>query len=181
MIITITGKPCSGKGTVSKYICEKYGFEYICTGDMVRAYATKFGYKDLVEFQKSPDIKKVDALVDGEIENIGKTRSEENILIDSRLAWHFAGKSFKVFIDIDTDVAASRLILTDRVHEKFTSVEEAQKSLTDRWEAENSRYKRIYGIDNTNPKQYDFVISSNNMTPEEIGEEIMKKYNEFTR
>ena len=33
MIITITGKPCSGKGTVSKLFCEKYDFKYICTGE----------------------------------------------------------------------------------------------------------------------------------------------------
>ena len=34
--IVIFGAPCSGKGTQSKMIVERYGFDYISTGDMLR-------------------------------------------------------------------------------------------------------------------------------------------------
>ena len=181
MIITITGKPCSGKGTVSKYICNNYEFEYVCTGDMIRNFAKQLGYSDLVEFQKSKDIKNVDKLVDGETARIGKERSNENILIDSRLAWHFVPKSFKVFVDVDIDVASHRLIEAKRENEHFTSIKDAKQSLIDRWNVENTRYKKIYGVDNTNLSQYDLVISSNDKTPEELGEIIMKEYKIFTQ
>ena len=60
MIITITGKPCSGKGTVSKILCDKYNFEYICTGDMFRTLAYSYGYDNILEFQKDERIKDVD-------------------------------------------------------------------------------------------------------------------------
>ena len=67
MIITITGKPCSGKGTVSKIFCDKYGFEYICTGDMQRELAKKYGFGDFMEYLKSDIVKKSDKLIDNKI------------------------------------------------------------------------------------------------------------------
>ena len=62
MIITITGKPCSGKGTVSKIFCQKYNFEYICTGDMFRELAKSYGYEDVLEFQKDEVCKNADKI-----------------------------------------------------------------------------------------------------------------------
>ena len=61
MIITITGKPCSGKGTVSKEFCKKYNFEYIGTGITI----DKEGYNIIspenqvksMEKQKKPSIR----------------------------------------------------------------------------------------------------------------------------
>ena len=85
MIITITGKPCSGKGTVSKVFCKKYNFEYICTGDMFRNLAKSYGYTNVLDFQKDEICKEADSIVDTQIENLGKQRLDENILIDSSL------------------------------------------------------------------------------------------------
>ena len=65
MIITITGKPCSGKGTVAKEFCKTYNFEYICTGDMFREHAKKLGYDNILTFQEEdPRVKQVDMVVD---------------------------------------------------------------------------------------------------------------------
>ena len=50
MIITITGKPCSGKGTAAKAFCKEYGFEYVCTGDMFRSIAKEMGYKKVITY-----------------------------------------------------------------------------------------------------------------------------------
>ena len=180
MIITITGKPCSGKGTVSKLLCEKYNFEYICTGDMFREFAKEFGYNSVLEFQQNyKDIKEIDNLVDKKTEDIGKTRIKENIVIDSRLAWHFVPNSFKVFIDIDWTTAGERLLSANRQNEKAASIEQAAKDLETRWNVENERYTNIYNTNNLNLSNYDFVISSSNLTPEEIVDKIYKKYTEF--
>lgn len=181
MIITITGKPCSGKGTVGKYISKNYNFEYMCTGDMMRAMAKDLGYKDLVEFQNSKDVKDVDKTIDSNTKQIGIERINDNIIFDSRLAWHFIPNSFKVFIDIDIDTATERLMGANRENENFANKEDAKKSLMDRWTVENTRYKKIYGVDNTHMENYDLVISSKNKTPEEIGDQIMREYNKFTR
>lgn len=176
MIITVTGKPCSGKGTACKILCEKYSFEYICTGDMFRSLAKQHGFDNILEFQQNSDIIKIDHMVDDSIKEIGEKRHNENIVIDSRLAWHFAPKSFKVFIDVDWDIAGERLLNANRASEQVSTITEAITKLKDRWEVENARYEKIYQTNNLNPDNYDLIISSNNKSPEEIAEEIYKNY-----
>lgn len=180
MIITVTGKPCSGKGTVCKLIAKNKNFEYISTGDMFRELSQQSG-QDILNFQKNDNIKDIDKLIDDKIANVGKTRLSDNIIIDSRLAWHFIPNSFKVFIDVDLDTASKRLISSNRDTEKTTSIDDAMQLLTERWNLENSRYLDLYGINNLNPNNYDFVISSDNLTPEEVASSIMNAYEKFIK
>lgn len=180
MIITITGKPCSGKGTVAKEFCNKFNFEYICTGDMFREYAKQFGYDNILIFQEQDqNVKKIDKLVDDKIYKIGKTRQNENILIDSRLAWHFIPNSFKVFIDVDENVAGERLLSADRETEKTTSLADAINQLKSRWKVENDRYEELYGVNNLNAENYDFIVDSSNLSPSEIVKKIYDQYTKF--
>lgn len=181
MIITITGKPCSGKGTVSKLFCEKYNFEYICTGDMFRSLAKQNGYDNILQFQLDYDIKKIDYLVDKQTIEIGKTRFDDNIIFDSRLAWHFIPNSFKVFIDVSWDIAAKRLISANRDNEKVSTLDESKQALINRWKIENERYLELYNTNNLDSSNYDLIISSDNKSPEEIVETIYKKYKELCK
>lgn len=182
MIITITGKPCSGKGTAAKAFCKQYGFEYVCTGDMFRSIAKEMGYDNILDFQKeNPDITKVDKIIDSRTEDLGKTSLDKNIVIDSRLAWNFIPKSFKVFIDVDKKEAAKRLLNANRDTEQINSLEEAQQVLTDRWNTENERYFELYGVNNLNKKNYNYVINSTKLTPEQIIKKIYKKYQKFLK
>lgn len=182
MIITVTGKPCSGKGVASKILCEKYGFDYLCAGDIMRDVAEQEGYANVLEFQlNSPNVKKVDKIIDDKIAAIGKKRCNDNLLIDSRLAWHFVKKSFKVFVDVDIETACERLILANRKHEQATSKAHAKQLLTNRWNTENERYSELYNTNNTNIKNYDFVIDSTNLTPEQMADMIFEEYQKFAK
>ena len=182
MIITITGKPCSGKGTVAKELCSKFNFEYIGTGNMFREYAKQRGYDNILTFQEQDEqIKEIDKLIDNKIFEIGKTRLHENIVIDSRLAWHFIPNSFKVFIDIDEKTAGERLLSSERDTEHASTLEEAIKKLNTRWEVENTRYQELYQIDNLNLNNYDFVISSKDLTPSQVVDAVYNKYLEFLK
>lgn len=182
MIITITGKPCSGKGTVAKEFCKTYNFEYICTGDMFRSFAKQFGYDNILTFQEQdPRVKQIDKLVDDKTTEIGLTRSNENIVIDSRMAWHFVPNSFKVFINVDDKVAGERLLGANRETEKTTSLEDAIESLKSRWNVENERYMELYNVNNLNPENYDYIINSSHLTPTEIVDKIYENYKNFTK
>ncbi len=179
MIITITGKPCSGKGTVSKLFCKKYNFEYLCTGDIFRELAKSYGYDDVLEFQKDEVCKNADEIVDNKTTELGKTSIDKNIVVDSRLAWHFIPASYKVFIDIDWQTAGERLLGANRHNEQAKDLNSAIIKLQDRWQKENTRYFELYKTNNLNPSNYNLVVSSQNKTPEEIADIIYENYKNY--
>ena len=149
---------------------------------MFRNYAKQFGYDNILTFQEEDSrVKEIDKLVDDTIYKIGQERSNENIVIDSRLAWHFIPNSFKVFIDIDDKTAGERLLDANRDTEQAESLNEAIKKLQTRWAVENSRYQELYGVNNLNLNNYNFVINSANLTPIKIVEEIYSAYINFTK
>lgn len=180
MLITITGKPCSGKSTIGKFLEEKYGYRRIGVGDMFKAEAKKRGLS-AEEFNAvclaDPSY---DFFVDKETSRLGKELTGQKVIFDSRLAWHFVPKSFKVFVDVTEEEMARRLTTSDRTgKEKIDDVESAREHLVHRFNLENERYKKIYGIDNLTLANYDLVIDSTNRTAEEIADEIFEKCMKF--
>ena len=43
MIITISGKPCSGKSTMAEIFCKKYNFDRVYAGAIFKDEAKKMG------------------------------------------------------------------------------------------------------------------------------------------
>lgn len=177
MIITLTGKPCSGKGTLAKVLKDKYNFKVYSVGEIFKEEAKKRGLSS-EEFNKlllsDP---KYDNLLDERTVELGKKWKNENVVFDSRLAWHFIPHSFKVFLDLDEDEMAKRLVNSDREgKEKCTDIEEAKRTVIERFNAENVRYQKFYGIDNLDMSNYDLVLSSKNKTPEQLAEIVYNAY-----
>ncbi len=180
MIITVTGKPFSGKTEVAKYISIFHGFKAYYGGQMFRQVATERGI-DILELNRLKDTS-IDKKVDSIFEEIGKKSLNEDIIIDSRTAWHFISGSFKVFLDVDEDIQISRMLLSKRGDEKTDlTVEDAKKSVNERWNLENERYKAFYGFDNTNPNVFDCVINDSKLTIEETAEAVYEAYQEFIK
>ncbi len=176
MHITLTGKPCSGKSTVAKILADKYGFQIIGVGDIFKAEAKRRGMS-AEEFNeyclKDPSF---DFFIDNETQRLAKELEGQKIIFDSRLAWHFAPKSFKVFVDISEDEMGKRLAYSDRTgKEKIEDVDEARKHLINRFNLENQRYQQIYGFNNLDKTNYDLVLDSTNKTPEELAHEVYEK------
>lgn len=175
MIITITGKPCSGKSVAINYLIEKYGFEKFSGGEIFRKIATERGI-DILELNRRQDTS-IDRLVDEEIAKVGERDIDKNIIFDSRTAWHFIPKSFKVFLDINEDEQANRLINSGRTNEVINlSHEEAKKSLSERWRLENERYKMLYDFDNLDLSAFDLVVDTSNIPISEVAEKIYEAY-----
>lgn len=112
----------------------------------------------------------IDRTLDEHNVEIGKG---SNIVIDSRLGFHFIPDSFKVFLDIDNRVAAERILknVQDNHHRKnearyeFNSIDTISASITTRLESEKHRYHSIYNIpDHTAAENFDLVIHTD--TPE---------------
>ena len=114
MIITITGKPCSGKGTLSNAFAKKYGFSIFKAGDLFKAEAARRGMSAAEFSVYRVNDPSFDYEIDKQFVPMGIEKANENIIIESRVAWHFIPHSFKVFLDIDDEVMIERLLNSDR-------------------------------------------------------------------
>jgi cytidylate kinase len=184
MNITITGNLGSGKSSVAKILKEK-GYEIISTGNIFRQLAMEKGLS-VEEFNKqvneaaSRGDRSVDKMIDDTTTKIGMER--DHIVFDSRLAWNFAPKSFKVFVITDID-EASRRVFNDSQRadsESYESLEACKKALINRQMLETVRYKEIYNIDYYDMSNYNLVIESTNALPNEIAQEILDRLEDYS-
>ena len=173
MIITISGRPGSGKSTLAKELAKKLGYRRYSGGDMRGRIAMKMGITidKLNEIGMKEDW--TDKEVDKQIEEIGK--SEDNFVFDSWLAWHFIPNSVKIFLDVDLKVGAQRVFANPRPdEERKNSVEEVYDMIYERMEQTRARFKKWYGVDFLDVKNYDFVLDTTNLTIEQSIEKVLE-------
>lgn len=170
--ITLTGDLGSGKSAVSKILCEKTGFEYISTGRIQRRLAQEMGI-DTLEMNRLAD---TDPSIDERIDSIFVALGQDNkaYVIDSRMAWFFLPRSFKVYLQTDVAVAAQRIIHDPaRDSEQYASQEEAVQKILARKASENARFLLKYDADCTNLDNFDIVIDTAQKTREEVADLIL--------
>lgn len=170
--ITITGDLGSGKSAVSRILCARTGFQYVSTGRIQRELAEKMGI-DTLEMNRRADVDPaIDETIDGIFVALGT--DPENYVVDSRMAWFFLPRSFKVFLRADVVVAAER-ILSDpgRNSEQYQNREEAIEKILARKASENARFLKKYGADCADMANFDLVVDTTHRTPEEVGTIIL--------
>ena len=176
MHITITGNLGSGKSTICKILEDKFGFEIYSTGKVQRELARQINMTTLEMNQLMCSDHKYDNMIDDATAAISRENPDKNIIFDSRLAWHFVEKSFKVFLAVDLNIAAERVMHDNRgKEEQYASLEEAKEKLFERAQTENLRYKDIYNLEYFNYSNYNLVIESTYSSPELIASIIMKE------
>ncbi len=116
MCIILIAAPAAGKGTISKYIEEKYNFKHISTGDLLRREVknnTDIGIKikpilekgllvgdDIIEevFKKELSNTKSNIILDGIPRTLNQAKMLDNLEITK-----------VIYIDIDKDIAIDRI------------------------------------------------------------------------
>jgi len=180
MHITITGNLGSGKSTICKLLNENYQFEVYSTGKVQRELARQMNMTTLELNQLMCSDKKYDKMIDDETARLSRENRDKNIIFDSRLAWHFVEKSFKVFVSVSLEVAAERVINDQRgAEEKYTSLEEAKNLLAERAATERRRYKDIYDLNYMDFANYNLIIDSTDCLPDKIAEIIIREAKSF--
>ena len=171
--IAISGDLGSGKSTVGKIIESKKGFKYHSGGMIYRGLAEKYNMTP-VEFAKyAEEHPEVDKEIDGEL--IKLSNDDKDIVIDSRMAWHFVENSLKIHLLVDARLAAERIVSENRGKEQYASVEDAIEKIGQRKASENKRYMEKYNVDVNKMSNYDLVIDSTHASPEEFYELIDEK------
>ena len=161
MHITLTGNLGSGKSTLSKVFEKDYGYEIYSTGKVIREIAEEHGVSVLEMNKIMAEDPKYDHMIDDRSAKISRERQADNIFFDSRLAWHFVGKAFRVFLSVSLDTAVQRIMGDNRGNvETYCSPEECKESLKARVAEEEKRYKEIYDIDYFNYSNYNLVLDS---------------------
>ena len=169
MLISITGRLGSGKSTVCNILKEKYGFEIYSTGAVQREYARGLGISTLELNQRMAEHPNLDAEIDNMVTKISIERKDEKLIFDSRMAWHFAKNTFKIFLTIDPCEAAARVMKNQRGdEEKYCCVDESCEKLIERSRIERERFKEIYGVDYYDYNNFNIVIDTTCKTPEEV-------------
>jgi cytidylate kinase len=114
----------------------------------------------------------IDDEIDTELTRIGML--DQDMVLDSRMAWHFVPDSFKVYLTVKPDEAARRIMNDQRGKvETYSSLEDARESLIARKKSENLRYRTKYGVDCSDMNNYDLIIDTTSITPEQAAEKIM--------
>lgn len=177
MNITITGSLGGGKTSVCKEL-EKYGLKFITAGGLFREIATERGVSVLELNELAKSDRSIDDMIDNRTAKIG--REEDNILFDSRLAWHFAPDSFKVFLMTDSYEAARRVFEGgSRTAEEYVDINAAMTGLKQRADLERARFMELYNIDYYDRNNYDLIIESTYAAPDEIAKEIMRNFEAY--
>ncbi len=180
MLISITGKLGSGKSTVCNLLKDRYGFEIYSTGAFQREVARSMGITTLELNKRLREDPSLDYVIDDAVKKLSIERAQDKLIFDSRMAWHFADKSFKIFLTIDPCEAARRVMLNQRGSEEFYADEdEACAKLIERSQVEQARFMQIYGVDYYDFNNFDLIVDTTRRTPEQILDIIMAAYNAY--
>lgn len=176
--ITIAGDLGSGKSTVANHLIKNINYRIESAGLIFRRLAEQHGMtaKEFNQFIESNP--KYDNMVDDAIKEMGE--KEENIIFDSRLAWFFVPKSFKIYMYVDVDTATERIFNDKgRVSESYSDIVTAKKEIIERRQSEVLRYKTFYNADINNYKNYDFVIDTSHATKDEVNDLVLNSFRLF--
>ncbi len=176
--IVVSGDLGSGKSTVTAELARRLDLRRVSVGDLYRQMAQSRGMSALQLNLHAELDDAVDDYVDQLQQEIAK--SDEQLVVDGRLAWFFFTDAFKVHLITDPVVAASRVLArpSDEV-EAYSSLAEAIERLGHRSESERIRFLTRYGADKNRLRNYDLVCDTTRARSDEVVDRIIAAYRGF--
>nr|MDT0656426.1 AAA family ATPase [Micromonospora sp. DSM 115978] len=170
--IVLNGDLGSGKSTVSKELSRRLGLRRVSVGDLYREMAQQ---RQMTALQLNLHAE-LDQAVDGYVDQLQQdiADSGEQLIVDSRLAWHFFKNALKVHMITEPSEAARRVLeRPSGPAESYTSVEEARTKLRERSESERGRFILRYGVDKAKLRNYDLICDSTRASAAEMVEHVI--------
>ncbi|MBF0350407.1 MAG: AAA family ATPase [SAR324 cluster bacterium] len=172
MKITLSGVPGSGKSTVRAALAARYHLSIRGTGDFVRTICVRYGYQDITKFiveyvSHHPE-------VDLEIDQEQKKFGEENdaFVLDAHVGFLFIPDAIKIFLQCDPEVAAQRILDAKRATEDAKSIQDAVQANQNRAQAMRQNFQKLYKVDMYDEKNFDLVVDTSSLTPDQVVQRI---------
>jgi len=164
--IAISGKSGCGNTTVSKLVAERLGIRWINYTFRMMAHDKGLRFSELCRLAEKDDA------YDRELDRHQIELAQEgDCVLGSRLAiWLLKDADVKIFLDASEKVRSERIYSREGgdCKQKFLETRERDK-------ADSARYRRIYGIDNTDTSAADLIIDTERYTTDEIAEIIIRE------
>lgn len=184
-IITLSGKPGSGKSSTADKVAELLSYTRYSAGDIVRKILRQ-QKMSLEEFNRRAEIDHdIDHMIDEELRDL---RDEKDIVVDSRLGFYWIPESFKVYLELDDDVAIARIYkdITEnagRAGEASggASIAAAQRMIQERMNNERSRFMAMYGTDPYKNSNFDLIINTSRHSPQTVALTVFDNYQKWLR
>ena len=182
-IITLSGKPGSGKSSTADRVAELLGYTRYSAGDLVRTQIRKKKIT-LDTFNKmAVSDHSLDHAIDEELRNL---REQKDIVIDSRLGFYWIPESFKVYLDLDMDVATAR-IYKDAVSNELrgsgegesNTIQDVQRQVLARLANEKGRFKALYGVNPYSNANFDLIINTSRHSPQTVALTVFDTYKKW--
>ncbi len=170
--VTISGHPGSGTTTLVSILEEEFRWKSINGGQIFRN-AAKNKNLSLVDFAELCLIDdRVDKELDEELMEI-IANSDGPEIVESRLAGHWASKKSvdckRVWLNVDEKVRAERV-----QKREGGDLSQVLFSIQQRAEQDYLRFQQFYQISLDDMGPYSLVINSNNLTPGEVADKVIK-------
>jgi cytidylate kinase len=152
--VTIFGWAGVGKSSTGAVIAQKLGFDFVSSGNLFRAMATRMKISPQeLELRAKTDLS-IDRAIDEMLVEIGK--NEACVLVESRLAWHWIPHSIKVKFKCADEERYRRIALRDNL-----SIDEAVRQTQEREAAIIERYENLYSIKNFgSDRDFDLIFDT---------------------
>lgn len=184
-IITLSGRPGSGKSSTADKVAELLGYTRYSSGDFVRKYVHS-QHMTLEEFnERASSEHDLDHAID---EELRKLRDQRDVVIDSRLGYYWIPESFKVFLDLDMEVATARIYKdavsnagrSDEV-KSVSSIAEVEHQVRERLNNEIRRFRSVYGVNPYSKQNFDLVINTSRHSPQTVALTVFDNYKKWLR
>jgi len=182
-IITICGGLGSGKSSTAKRVAAILGYKHFSTGDFFRQVGLEMGLSVTETNIRAETDPTIDDKTDQKVRDLNNTA--EKIVIDSRTAYHWIPKSFKVYLDLPPEIAKYRILnnlkedSARRETEGASTLEDLYKKMQERFDSEQKRFWDLYKINNSDKSQFDLVIDTNKNNLEQVVEIIISEYKKW--
>lgn len=173
--IVLNGDLGSGKSTVSIELARRLGLRRVSVGDLYREMARQ---RQMTALQLNLHAE-LDQAVDGYVDQLQQdiAASGEQLIVDSRLAWHFFRDALKVHMITEPTEAARRVLARPSgPAESYTSLEEAKSKLRERSDSERNRFLIRYGVDKAKLRNYDLICDSTRASADEVVAHVIAVY-----